>query len=173
MHMAARFFNTAGPVNPQDHYCLPPLERFDLDDVLSLIQQKKYFILYAPRQTGKTSALFALMEHLNNQGSYRCVYMNVEAAQAAREDVAAAMQAMRGELASWSRSTLDDSFVDDCWGEALSKYGPYGVFGEVLSRWAAHDVKPLILLIDEYVSDLLRCCIRTRFRQFRWSTKPR
>lgn len=63
--------------------------------------------------------------------------------------VAAAMQAMRGELTSWSGSTLDDSFVDDCWDEALSKYGPYGVFGEVLSRWAAHDVKPLILLIDE------------------------
>lgn len=37
-----RFFNTAGPVNPQDHYCLPSLNRFDLNEILSLIQQKKY-----------------------------------------------------------------------------------------------------------------------------------
>ncbi len=24
-----RFFNTAGPVRCEDHYCVPPLERFD------------------------------------------------------------------------------------------------------------------------------------------------
>ncbi len=75
-----RFFNTAGPVNTKDHYCLPPLKRFALDKILSLIEQKKYFVLHAPRQTGKTSALLALMEHLNSQGTYRCVYINVEAA---------------------------------------------------------------------------------------------
>jgi len=28
------FFNTAGPVNPADHYCLPPLERLKLEDIL-------------------------------------------------------------------------------------------------------------------------------------------
>ena len=60
------FFNTTGPVNPSDHYCLPPLERFSLEDILVLLQQKKYFILHAPRQTGKTSALLALMKYLNN-----------------------------------------------------------------------------------------------------------
>jgi hypothetical protein len=57
-----RYFNTAGPVRPDDHYYLPPLERFVLDEILLLIQQKKYFVLHAPRQTGKTSALLALME---------------------------------------------------------------------------------------------------------------
>jgi hypothetical protein len=158
-----RFFNTAGPVNAADHYCLPPLERFDLDEVLLLIAQKKYFVLHAPRQTGKTSALLALMQHLNADGSYRCVYMNVEAGQAAREDVAAAMQALRGELATWSRTVLDDTFVDDIWDEAFQKYGPYGVFGEVLSRWAASQPTPLVLLIDEIdtlVGDTLIAVLR-------------
>ena len=51
---AMRFFNTAGPVRPDDHYCIPPLERFDLDEVLTLVRMKKYFVLHAPRQTGKT-----------------------------------------------------------------------------------------------------------------------
>jgi len=59
-----RFFNTKSPVRPDDHYCLPPLHRWDLDEVLTLIDQKKYFLLHAPRQTGKTSCLLALMDHL-------------------------------------------------------------------------------------------------------------
>lgn len=52
-----RFFNTAGPVRCEIHYCLPPLTRFDLDQVLMLIDQQKYFVLHAPRQTGKTTYL--------------------------------------------------------------------------------------------------------------------
>ncbi len=34
-----RFFNTAGPVRSDMHYCVPPLTRFDLDGVLMLIDQ--------------------------------------------------------------------------------------------------------------------------------------
>jgi len=68
-----RFFNTAGPVNCKDHYCLEPLDRFDLSEISSLIEQKKYFVLHAPRQTGKTTCLLALMKHLNAIGKYRCL----------------------------------------------------------------------------------------------------
>ena len=56
-----RFFNTAGPVNRRKHYCIPPLERVELASLLSLIEQEKYFVLHAPRQTGKTSVLLGLM----------------------------------------------------------------------------------------------------------------
>ena len=51
-----RFFNTAGPIRLQDHYHVSPLECLDLDGVLTLIRQKKYLVLHAPRQTGKTSS---------------------------------------------------------------------------------------------------------------------
>lgn len=98
-----RFFNTAGPINCDDHYCLPPLERFDRDEIIMLIDQKKYFVLYAPRQTGKTSCLLALMDYLNDQGTYKALYCNVEAAQAAREDVEQAMNDILRDMASsWS-----------------------------------------------------------------------
>ena len=63
-----RSFNTAGPVKPDRHYCIPPLERIDLDDVLRLVRDERYFVLHAPRQTGKTSALLALAEVLNGSG---------------------------------------------------------------------------------------------------------
>jgi hypothetical protein len=68
-----KFFNTAGPVNCDDHYCLPPLTRFNLEEVLSLITQRKYLVLHAPRQTGKTSSLQALRDYLNRQGQYHCL----------------------------------------------------------------------------------------------------
>ena len=93
-----RFFNTAGPIKPKDHYSLDPLSRIDLDEVLSLINQKKYFILHAPRQTGKTSLLLALMEHLNEAGDYYALYINVEAAQALRENVSEAHKTILSEL---------------------------------------------------------------------------
>lgn len=55
-----KFFNTAGPVNQPEHYKIDPLKRWDMEEILMLIEQKKYFILHAPRQTGKTSSLLAL-----------------------------------------------------------------------------------------------------------------
>ena len=53
----------------------PPLERIDLDEVMRLIEEKRYFVMHAPRQTGKTSALLALMGELNEIGRYRCLYI--------------------------------------------------------------------------------------------------
>ena len=71
--MAERFFNTSGPVVAEDHYCVPPLGRLDLDEFLRLIDTKRYFVLHALRQTGKTSALLALRDLLNERGAHRCV----------------------------------------------------------------------------------------------------
>src|SRR6056297_1896791 len=108
-----RFFNTAGPVNCEDHYCLPPLERFDLSEIEMLIGQKKYFVLHAPRQTGKTSCLLALMDYFNAQGTYKALYCNVEAAQAAREDVAQAMQDILRDMARKAQIYVQDNFLDE------------------------------------------------------------
>ena len=55
-----RKFNTEGPVVPQRHYCIPPLERIDLAAVLERIADRRYFVLHAPRRTGKTSALLVV-----------------------------------------------------------------------------------------------------------------
>ena len=107
-----RFFNTAGPVNCADHYCLPPLERFDLPEVLNLIAQKKYFVLHAPRQTGKTSALLALRGYLNREGRYRCLYVNFEVAQGYREQINAGLTVLLQEISGQARLTLGDATAD-------------------------------------------------------------
>ena len=160
-----RFFNTTGPVVAEDHYCIPPLERVDLAGVLELIRQKRYFVLHAPRQTGKTSALLALRDLLNSgvEGSYRCVYANFEAGQAMREDLEGAMRAILEELASWARATLRDEFLEDAWPGLLARAGPGGALGAALGRWAETDARPLVLLIDEIdalIGDTLLAVLR-------------
>ena len=160
-----RFFNTTGPVVPADHYCIPPLERLDLDDIRELVRDKRYFVLHAPRQTGKTSALLALRDVLNSGvwGDYRCVYVNVEGGQAMRDNLEEAMRVILDELASWARSTLHDEFVDEVWPGVLAKSGPGGALREALTRWAEADPRPLVLLIDEIdalVGDTLLSVLR-------------
>ena len=109
VNLIMRFFNTAGPCRSNMHYCLPPLERFDLDEILSLIEQGKYFILHAPRQTGKTTCLIELMHYLNSTGQYTCLYFNVEVAQGMRENISEAMEAILREMILDSEFYLKDS----------------------------------------------------------------
>jgi len=144
-----RYFNTAGPVNCKKHYCLSPLDRLNLKEITSLIAQEKYFILHAPRQTGKTTSLLALMDHLNTGGSYRSLYFNVESAQAAREDVKQAMRAILSEMASSAEYFLEDGFLKARWLDVLETSGEYAALGELLSLWAKESPLPLVILIDE------------------------
>ena len=160
-----RFFNTAGPMVAEDHYCIAPLSRIDQGELLTLIANKRYFVLHAPRQTGKTSALLALRDLLNGgaAGAYRCVYANVESAQAARENKDEAMRAILGELAIRARRTLGDDSLSSLWPRVLQATGPAGAFREVLGLWAEADRTPLVLLIDEIdalIGDTLLAVLR-------------
>ena len=143
-----RFFNTAGPVKPGKHYCIPPLERFDLDEVLALVRGEKYFVLHAPRQTGKTSALLALCDLLDGQG-YACVYTTVETARTARDDMVETMRVVLSGMGSDARSELDDDFLARHWSGILTEFGPNMALREALKRWSEASPKPLVLLIDE------------------------
>ncbi|MCP4702410.1 MAG: hypothetical protein GY862_36945 [Gammaproteobacteria bacterium] len=67
--MKHKFFNTAGHCQPDIHYMADPLPR--LEGVRELIDRRCYFVLHAPRQTGKTTYLYALMQQLNAEGRYR------------------------------------------------------------------------------------------------------
>ena len=161
-----RFFTTAGPIKPARHYCIPPLERLDIDDVLALIRDEKYFVLHAPRQTGKTSALLTLCDLLNAQGIYRCVYVNVEGGQAAREDVEQVMRTILATLASRARLTLGDEFLGKVWPGLLAEIGPGAALQEALTRWAEATPKPLVLLIDE-IDALIGDSLLSVLRQLR------
>ncbi|MBK5931778.1 AAA-like domain-containing protein [Halochromatium salexigens] len=161
-----RFFNTEGPIRAEDHYSLPPLSRWDLEQVLSLIEQKKYFLLHAPRQTGKTSCLLALMAHLNRDGRYRAVYANLEAAQTAREDVARGMAAICSVLGRSIRLYLNDPRSDEWQRSEGATCAPEDRLSRLLEFWTGLDPRPAVLLLDE-VDALVGDTLLSLLRQLR------
>ncbi len=161
-----RFFTTEGPVRPADHYSLPPLSRWDLDEILRLIDQKKYFLLHAPRQTGKTSCLLALMEHLNREGRYRAVYANLEGAQAWRERLADAMATIVTDIATSAQVWLGDEARPRHAREVLSTTAPGSALNVFLSQWCQQTPQPLVLMLDE-VDALVGDTLISLLRQLR------
>ena len=160
-----RKFNTAGPVRAERHYQIAPLSRIDLEEVLGLIRDEKYFVLHAPRQTGKTSALLALRDLLNGgeAGDFRCVYASVEDGQAMRENVAEGMRTVLAELALQASVTLGDETLEGLWPGVLERVGPGQALRHALLRWSMADPRPLVLLIDEIdalVGDTLLAVLR-------------
>ena len=146
----ARQFNIAGPTVVADHYCLDPLQRFNLEEILKLIGEKRYFVLHAPRQTGKTTCLLALMRYLNTQDRYRAVYANVEGAQTARNNVESGMRAIVGEIAEAIRRHTGDHQLSREWPELYARFGPQGALKSVLERWTESDPgRPTVLMLDE------------------------
>ena len=163
-----RKFKTSGPVVAAKHYCIPPLERIDLEYVLGLIHDQEYFILHAPRQTGKTSALKALQDHLNSgaEGDYRCLHVNVEAAPTAREDIERAIAAILQVLARRARNVLGDSALQEIRSDVLAEGTPDTALWDALQRWAQADSRPLVLLIDE-IDALIGDSLLSVLRQLR------
>jgi len=67
-----------GPCQPDIHYTLDPMER--LSTVWDLVNLRKYFILHAPRQMGKTTTMTSFVQTFNQEGQYIALYVNVEPA---------------------------------------------------------------------------------------------
>ncbi len=138
-----RWFNTAGPCKADIHYMLPASDRFP--DLTRLIAQQNYFVLHAPRQTGKTTAMLALAKELTESGQYVAIMVSAEVGAAFRDDPGKAELAM---LETWRKSaqvTLPKELQPPAWAEASA--GARIQLG--LSGWSRSLPKPLVLLIDE------------------------
>ena len=162
-----RFFNTEGPMRPAEHYAIDPLSRVDVDELLDLIRRKRYFVLHAPRQTGKTSALIALRDRLNSGavGNYRCVNINVEVGQVARDDVTSGIRAILSMMASRAFQQ-GDSFVRQSWQEIFAASDPNDALRDVLTEWCVANPTPLVLLVDE-IDSLVGDTLLSVLRQLR------
>ena len=162
-----RFFNTEGPVRPDKHYAIQPLDRANVDELLDLIRAERYFVLHAPRQTGKTSTLIALRDLLNSgeAGNFRCVHINVEVAQVARDDTASGIRAILSMMAARAL-LLGDDFLRKSWNEILAASDPNDALRDVLMHWCLADPTPLVLLVDE-IDSLVGDTLLSVLRQLR------
>ena len=142
-----RFFNTAGPNKPSMSYTLDPLSRIDLDEMLMLIRQAKYFVLHAPRQTGKTSCLLALRDYLNAHGDYIAVYANVEGGQAMRNKVAEVVLATVNVIATELADIVGDD-IPTMAMKSVQEESAGTMLSAFLTKLSKALPKPLVLFID-------------------------
>nr|VFK80121.1 MAG: AAA-like domain-containing protein [Candidatus Kentron sp. SD] len=159
-------FNTAGPVKSDKHYCIPPLSRWNTDEINRLIGDERYFVLHAPRQTGKTSCLLALMAKLNGEANQTALYVNLEPAQAARGNVEAGMRAILSGVTRAASRYLGEERPQDWADEIFRRAGPYDALQSLLSRWSRENDRPIVLLLDE-VDTLVGDTLISLLRQIR------
>jgi type II secretory pathway predicted ATPase ExeA len=169
-----RFFNTEGPVDAEIHYAIPPLGRVDLPHIEELIDRRKYFLVHAPRQTGKTSCLQALVRRLNGAGRYRAVYANVEGAQTLREKADQAIPVVLAKIADGAVDDLDDYSVRTALMVDLKGFPAEALLETALSDWSRRDPRPIVLVIDE-ADSLVGDTLLSMLRQLRsgYAKRPR
>lgn len=155
-----RLFNIAGNCLASKHYMLPPLPR--IPDALKLVQDECYFVLHAPRQSGKTTAIRALRDELNRQGNVYAVYCTLEAAavESQRHNVIASITSTirRAILTSLPDAKLEGIVPD------LSDLD--SILVAYLNQVCSHLEKPLVLLLDE-VDSLYDESLLSLLRQLR------
>ena len=122
-----RYFNTSGPNNPKKHYTI---ERHDIIvKGIKLVDDERYFTIWAPRQTGKSTYFRQLATELEKKG-YKVAHINFENYK--DESLDSFLLRLRGELAE---------FWDIDFGQQS--------LGEIFYSIEKNSGLKLVLIIDE------------------------
>jgi len=159
-------FSVAGPVNQENYYKIDPLTRWDMDEVKDLINNKQYFLLHAPRQTGKTSCLVALADYLNARGHYYAVCTSFEGGASAGDNFELAIKNMIETLLPNVKDALKDNFDLSRAEEYNQAKGPSNGIQNMFTYLAKSLDKPLVLLVDE-IDSLMGNSLLAVLRQLR------
>jgi hypothetical protein len=135
-------FNTTGPCRPEMHYMLPTAERLAGANLSRYLEKKLYWVLHAPRQTGKTTFLINWMHELNASGNYAAGYVSVERCQGI-PDIERAMPAIYTAIRQSAR-------FENLPEPEVTVIDPASLLNETLGNWAKLVApKPLVVFFDE------------------------
>ncbi|MCX7049600.1 MAG: ATP-binding protein [Candidatus Sumerlaeota bacterium] len=139
-----RFFNVAGPCIPGEHYMLSAQAR--CADLMPLIENRSYFCIHAPRQTGKTTLIKDFVRTLNAGGKYYALYASLERAHVC-ETVADGMRVIIGIL----QDMMEDypAFRDKEFGREANLSDPENVLKRELKDVCERLDRPLVIMFDE------------------------
>jgi len=161
-----KFFNTAGACVPRNNYMLQP----DFTEIKKMIDIERYFILHAPRQTGKTTLMLQLMEQLNQQDEYIAIYVNIEVGQAWRNKIIELNQTIINEFRIKAKIYLPKEYQPsaDCFENIGNEFSLF------LTNWCLELPKPLVVFMDE-VDALIGDGLISVLRQLRsgYSQRPK
>ncbi len=156
----ARRFNTTGPCRPDKHYMISAVGR--LPEVPGLVEDEAYFVVHAPRQTGKTTAIRALAEELTASGQYAALRFSCEVGEPFGDDVGAAQRGVLDRIRDRAESALPPEWRPPPWPDAPDAT----LFAKALTAWARACPKPLVLFFDE-IDALRGASLNSVLRQLR------
>ncbi|HEX3715570.1 MAG TPA: ATP-binding protein [Trebonia sp.] len=153
---------------------LPPEPR--LPEARALIERGRYFVVHAPRQSGKTTSLAAVARELNEAGAHAALLFSCEDARWVKDDVGTANRVILDAIAA----EASFAFPAELRPPAAWPDAPDGrQLSAGLSAWAAQCPLPLVLFFDEIdalrgpsllsVLSQLRSGHNGRPRPFPWS----
>lgn len=138
-----KWFNTAGPCKADIHYMLSSTER--IPELTQLIAQQNYFVIHAPRQVGKTTAMLTLAQELTASGAYTAVMLSLEVGAVFSHDPGAAERAILDE---WKQS-IQFRLPENLYPPEYPDSNAGSMIGTLLSTWARQSARPLAIFLDE------------------------
>jgi hypothetical protein len=141
-----RRFNTAGICRPADHYMVPAEAR--LTELRPLVAGKAYFVLHAPRQSGKTTTARLLAEALTAEGGYAAVLASCKPGSVAGADVERGVRAVLHSLDGECRVQLAAELRPPP-PEEVADVAAEARLREHLGRWSERCPRPVVLFFDE------------------------
>jgi len=139
-----KYFNTAGPCNPDEHYMIPSESR--CGGITELIEHRQYFVIHAARQSGKTTLLLELVNKLNDGGRYHALYCSLESLQGIDDPKEGIPEIIR-ELKNAIEMSGDYQSVSFAENADFDNFT--GVLKVSLTRFCKSLEKPLVILFDE------------------------
>jgi hypothetical protein len=139
--MQKRIFNRTGYCNPEKHYTINPIRGLEAN-ILKLIKNEEYYVIHAPRQSGKTTLLHSLTKEINAQGDYIALVFSMENAGFRSITENEANYKIIQSLFTMAKSILPDEYLpqNPLRDVSLSQY---------LNEWCTSVSKPIVLFIDE------------------------
>ncbi|WP_250287046.1 ATP-binding protein, partial [Frankia sp. CiP1_Cm_nod2] len=122
---------------------IPALPR--LPEAPGLIEQRGYFVVHAPRQTGKTTTLQALARELTTEGRYAAVRFSCEIGRATGDDYGAAARGILERIRDAAEATLPADLRPPPWPDVTDA----SLLVAALTAWALACPRPLVLFFDE------------------------
>ncbi|MDI3288299.1 ATP-binding protein [Polyangium sp. 15x6] len=153
-----RTFSTEGPCDPARHHHLPAAPR--LAEGLGLVDEGAYFLVRAPRRTGKTTSLRALAAELLASGRYAALVTSAEVGEPLGNDVARAEEALLASI----RLSAEHDLPPELRPPPLPASADGTRIWAALSAWARVCPRPLVLFFDG-ADTLHGAALRTVLRQ--------
>lgn len=122
---------------------IPALER--LPTAPRLVDREGYFVVHAPRQTGKTTVIRALAEELTTSGRYAALAFSCEGASAAGEDYGEVERMILSQVRRLASAMLPDELQPPPWPDAAKG----DQLASALQAWSIACPRPLVLFFDE------------------------